>query len=266
MVDLIEIIFAAIYIPILITIATYLLYKAIKIKANNVIFISLYFYMIGLDFLFETFYLKDLAYEIFAIFTNTPLILLIFFIKYTFYKEKKSAFKFILVLFIILRVSELILRLPNNFTIPQDTPITESQVPIYYIFEIIVILNSYLVNGWFFYVSFRTYRSLENLNIEPWIKRRYLIISYAILCSAVSTSLSIFIPPIGGGYQGTSLSISIALLKLPFVMSFYFGSLIGWIMPKKLKLYFNKNYKIIEDKEFSEEELMNLIRNQLSEK
>jgi len=266
MVDFIEIAFSAIYLPIIFIIATFLLYKSKKLNFHNLYFMSFFFFLTGLDFIFEILAFNIFAHIFFAIFTNSPLILLIFFIKYTFYRQKESAYEKILVAFIILKILDLVLRIPNQFTVPQDVEISISQIPLYYTFEIIVIINNFLVQGWFFYVTYTTYISLKNVDIAPWIKKRYLWISSAILCSAISTFLSIFIPPTGGWYQGSPIALMIAIFKIPFVMIFYFGSLIGWIMPKKLKQYYNRNYQPVEELDLSEEELMNFISNQLSNK
>jgi len=56
------------------------------------------------------------------------------------------------------------------------------------------------------------------------------------------------------------LGVLIAFMTLIFSV----GNLIGWIMPRKLKNYFNRNYKPIEEETFSEIELMKIIRKELS--
>ena len=108
MANVIEIIFAIIYIPIVFTIATFLLYKAIRVKANNIYPMSFYFYLNGLDFIFVFIGLSEFAFEFYAIFNNMALIFLILFIKLTFFRDKKSAFPIIITCFIILRIIELL--------------------------------------------------------------------------------------------------------------------------------------------------------------
>ncbi|MFX1236440.1 MAG: hypothetical protein ACFFAS_04670 [Promethearchaeota archaeon] len=261
MATLIEFIFSLIYVPIVLTIASYLLVKARKIKAGNVVYISVFFYLIAVDYLFVVF---EIPHFIYSIYTNTPLILMILFVKSTFYKDKSSYFLVVLAFFIVLRVIDFLLRIGNHFMIPQVVEITKTQVSLYYVFEITVISNSIIVNGWFFYSTVNTYRSIKSASITPWVKKRYLILSYSVLASMINISLSLFIPPEGGWYLGSTLSFGVALLKIPFLMIFLFGNLIGWVMPTRVKEYFNRGYTELNGNDSNEKKLLTIIKELLS--
>ncbi len=263
MVSIIELVFSLLYLPILFIIASYLFYKALKIKANNVIFLSAFFYLIAIDYLFV---LIEVPQIIHSIITNTPSLFLILFVKCTFYKDKKSSFWVVLVSFLVLRIIDLILRVENNFMVPQVETIYDEKILLYYLFLTVVIFNSILVNGWFFYASFKTYRLIKSENISPWVKQRYLIVSLAMLSNIISISLNFFIPPNGGWYLGSIVALVIAIIKLPFVFLFIFGNLIGWIMPARLKSYFDRNYLVQDDADVNEDGLLKAIRKELASK
>ena len=56
-----------------------------------------------------------------------------------------------------------------------------------------------------------------------------------------------------------TLTIIITSLNIIFAVL----SLIAWVMPKKLKDYFNRDYSKLEDEEISEEQLLTQVKKQL---
>ena len=62
--------------------------------------------------------------------------------------------------------------------------------------------------------------------------------------------------------------ISVAVFGTTAVLAVIFsvGFLLAWTMPNWLKRYLNRNFQTEKDSEFTEEELMNLVRKQLAER
>lgn len=114
---------------------------------------------------------------------------------------------------------------------------------------------------WLAYNSLKVYRRLKNLDIEPWVKKRYLLIAIASLIFAASAIASFFMP-LEGGFEATHPVVSIFVASSFIIFSF--GNLIAWIMPKKLKEYYNRNYKVPISEDLSEKDLLDKIKSQLS--
>jgi hypothetical protein len=197
-----------------------------------------------------------------AVLAQMCIIFLLFFIKNTFYKESLRGFPLIILIFVLLKAIDFFLRLEYNFQIPQETDLTKSEIQIYYIFVTIAFLEVAPTLTWLSYSSFNVYYNLKRYEIEPWVKIRYLLIGFSSLMLALSNISSFFLP-YQGGYESVN-PIHIVFIAISFII-FSFGNLIAWLMPKKLKIYFNRNYKPKVQEDLSENELMEKIKSQLSE-
>ena len=85
-------------------------------------------------------------------------------------------------------------------------------------------------------------------------------IGYSSLAFAINGILLFFIP-LEEGYSNLFITIPIAIT----IILFSIGNLIGWIMPQKLKDFFNRNYKVPTDDSLSEKDLIDKIKGELLE-
>ena len=77
-----------------------------------------------------------------------------------------------------------------------------------------------------------------------------------------------FFQPKGVNWGNPNNIISLAIFGTTaiLVIAFSIGFFIAWIMPNWIKKKINKNYQPSEDKEYTEEELMKLIKTQMDDK
>jgi hypothetical protein len=140
----------------------------------------------------------------------------------------------------------------------------ESNV-IYYFFVLFALLISVLCSQlWLGITAIKYYYSIKSLNIEPWIKKRYQLIGL----SSIIYSFSIFIYflfPYSDVDVFTLPYLIYGFIILGFTIFYSLCAFIAWIMPKHLKKYFNKDYKKPIDKEYTEKELMEIIKEELSQ-
>jgi hypothetical protein len=189
-------------------------------------------------------------------------IILNFFIKNTFYKDSKSFLPLIVIIgFIILKIFSTTIALLHNFKIPPTILINPSQLFIYYTYVTFIVLEVTIPSIWLACNAFKIYRRLKNYDIEPWVKKRFLLIAIPSLLFAASAIASYFMP-LEGGYEATHPAVSIFVASSFIIFSF--GNLIAWIMPKKLKDFYNRNYEVPISEELSEKDLLDKIKSQLS--
>ena len=151
----------------------------------------------------------------------------------------------------VLKITDFILKLYIPFSFPMRIEIRSTEIPYYYLYLSImagIILISYI---WLGYASLNTYKSLKNQSIEPWIKKRYLILGISSVLLSLNGVIMLFMPWTRKGFEDS--------------LAFSAGSVIGWMMPQKLKKYFNRNFQPIPEVDLSEKELMEKIKKELSE-
>lgn len=188
---------------------------------------------------------------------------LVFFTKYTFYKEKRSPFLVLLALLILLTISFNLLIFFIPFSLPLSFIVSESEIVYFYIYLLMNSLFALLTYPWLGLSSLRYYNSIKNQNIEPWIKKRYQIIGFSSLIITLNSIVYLFFPIDGISLEHLELFVVVVILLINTVI-FSFGNLIAWIMPQKLKDHFNRNYQIIIEEDISEKELLETIKTQLS--
>ena len=159
---------------------------------------------------------------------------------------------------IILNIIDSAFRFQFGFKIPLTFSISSELVIPYYSFAFIVSSQITITMVWFLYSAFKSYRVINKLEIEPWIKKRYLIILASCFCFALNGVLVLVIP-IEGGYENLIITYTVATT----IIAFSFGNLIGWLMPQKLKNYFNKDFIKIREEILSESELLEKIKSEL---
>jgi hypothetical protein len=134
-----------------------------------------------------------------------------------------------------------------------------SEIPFYYLLAFTVSLQIIISISWLSYLSLKVYNRLKKQNIEPWIKKRYLILGISSIFFTLNGFIILFVP-IGVGFENLFFTILVAST----VFLFSFGNLIAWIMPNKIKKYFNRKYKSVKDEALSENALMEKIKSELA--
>jgi hypothetical protein len=226
----------------------------IKTKLYNLFGLSMFFIVYSFTF-FSQYISFNLIYPILA---ESSLLFLLVFIEESFYKGLKSPFLILLLTLITLKITDSIFRFIFRFQIPLQTSIAPQLYLYYYIFASIVSSQILLTMIWFFCSTLRSYKVIKNLKIEPWLKYRYIILLVSILSFALSGILVLFIP-IEAGYENLFFTYSVAAT----IIIFSLGNLFGWLMPKKLKKFFNKNFEVVDDEKITEKELLEKIQSEL---
>lgn len=232
----------------------FLIIRMIKTQLKNLIGLAMFFLLFGTQFFLGFFNIII----IYAIISETALIFLLFFIRSTFHKESKRFFPIAVLLLIILKIVATVLRILYEFKIPPTSPLDSSVVPFYYLLVLTVSIQLIFSFSWLAYAELSMYWRIKTSNIEPWVKIRYLILGFSSTFFILNGFILPFVP-IVGDYENLPFTILIAIT----IYIFSIGNLIGWVMPKRLKAYFNRNYKPTSEEEISEKELLDKISSQL---
>jgi hypothetical protein len=249
----------ALFITMLFFIGIFLFLRGIQTKMNNIIIAGIGFivlpigligyFIFNLGGFFQEFFVF-IAYVSTVVFTNL-----------TFYKRKDRGIKnytnWILFITIILGITQIILlALPVFFG-----------VKVYYLRVSLDVVYSFMVFNWLAWAAFQSFKRLKNYNIAPWVEIRYKLL--AIFSFIISfNNIPEFFQPIGTTWGDSDNIISLFVFGITAILavSFSIGFFVAWIMPNWLKKRINKNYIPTEDKEYSEEELMRLIKSEMDEK
>ncbi len=259
LIDFIQIILMVCIISILGT-GVFLIYRMIKKKLYNLFGLALFFILYSIQLLGE-FIFPDIVK---AFYSQICIMFLILFIKEVFYKESKDFFpNFMIISFVILKAFDFYFRFHFSFQVPLLVTINADQIPLYYIFVTITVLEVSPPLIWLGYKAIRTIVNLKNYEIGPWVRKRYLLIASSALVLATSDIFTFILPP-GGGYKVVPPAFMI-FTAFSFLI-FTFGNSIAWMMPKRLKGYFNRGHTLPKDEVLSENELLEKIRKQLAER
>ena len=251
------VVYQLLYIVILFITGLFLLVRMHKTKLYNLAGLVAFFLLFPMQLLGQFLF----PFMIYAIITGTGYIFLLFFIQNTFYRESNFPFLIILIIMVILRILDFFIRLTYEFTIPESSILEAGTLPIYYTFMTIVALETMISFLWLARAAYITHKKIKNEDIEPWIKNRYVFIEISSLIFAISGFVLIFWPSstLGLTPTGTTINLVYTLFIGNVLILFAITSLIGWVMPSKLKVYFNKNYEPLEDKEYTEGEIIAIL-------
>ena len=242
----------------LFTVGIFLLIKGIQRKMLGLSCLGIGFILIPIGFVGNFILNVKSGYLFQEIFVTIGFILAVIFTNLTFHKNRKSPAKLILFSVILLAIIQLIFYV---LMANERTPL------LYYLQALFDLPYTFLVFNWLAWSSYSAYKIIKNQDIEPWIKVRYRLIS--ILSFLMSFhGIPEFFQPYNTPWGSPSNIISVLVFGTTAVLAVIFsvGFFFAWIMPNWLKKYLNRNYQTVKDSEFTEEELMNLIRKQLTEK
>jgi len=227
--------------------------RGIQKKMKNLVVIALGFIAIPIGFMGT--FLFNLGYFFQEIFIFSGFTLVVIFTNMTFHKNRRLYPNLILVFGIILGLIQLIFHSIEIFT------------PYNFYYERVAFDIPYtlLIFNWLSWSSYSAYKFFKDQDIAPWIKIRYKIVGiFSFILSF--HNIPEFFQPVGttwGDYTNiTSLIVFgiTAILAVIFSLGFAFA----WIMPNWLKRRYDKEYHPPKDIELSEEDLMDLIKKQLS--
>ncbi|MFX0060396.1 MAG: hypothetical protein ACFE8J_19025 [Candidatus Heimdallarchaeota archaeon] len=240
---------------ILLFTSLYLFYRMIKTKLYNLIGLFIFFILYPLQTILSS-YIPNILY---ILTVNLSFIFLTIFVKQTFYNETKSLFPYVISSFIILKVLDFILRIEFQFQSLQLIPVDPIEAYFYFIFIISINLQVIIPSLWFTYASLFNYNLIRRKYVEPWLKKRYLVISLSSLIFTIDGIMS-FLILINNIFIFTFL----IYFSVITVTLFSIGNLIGWFMPNRIKEFYNRNFEPSQEEILSEKELMEKIRSQLS--
>ena len=257
-IGLILIVYQLVYIFILFITGLFLLLRMQKTRLYNLAGLVLFFLLFPMQLIAQFVF----PFLIYAMITCTGYIFLLFFIKYTFFRDCDSPFILIFIVMLVLRISDFFIRVLYEFTIPESSVLEIGQLPIYYTFMVIVALESMIPSSWLTLAASTTHKKIKDEDLEPWIKKRYVLIKISSIIFAIGGFVLIFWPTGSLGLTPTETLINLVYsLSIGNVLIlFAITSLIGWVMPNKIKTYFNKGYEPLEEKEYTKGEIITIIK------
>ena len=230
-----------------------LLYRAFKPKKIPTLYLAIFNFTAGIGFILSaliTYTFNPIWYMIFIVITYLENIILSIFTQNTFYKEKKSPFLIILIILTIVLILMIIVLFTN--------PNPYEMAFIYRLNLSILYSIQHLITGfWYGYVSLKHYYKYKKMEIRPWIKMRYLLGGIAAVAFGM-LGPQIFIYTIAtiDSFNPNHLLLIISLIISVTLMSiFSIGSLITWVMPKRIKQFFDRKFTQIKYEDLSEEEI-----------
>ena len=234
----------------------FLLIRTIKIKQLNLIPLILFFFLNPLEILLVLIVGSSIVVNMLS---N---ISLVFFTKLTFYRDRKSIFMYLLVSLIIVKVIDFILKLYIPFSLPLRFVVSSPELPYFYLFLILSSLSILLSYPWLGLTALKYYHSIKAREIEPWIKIRYKLIGYSSLIITINGILYLLMPIDTYDWEHLN-SFIIGLIITINTTIFSIANLIAWVIPKKLKNYFNRHYQGVIEEDLTEDEIMKKVREDL---
>ncbi len=255
---LIVVLLSVMYLLAYLFVAIYLFIRARKTKLYNLIYMGLTFFIMALDVVFLQF-LPDTV--ITYLNTNLYHFTLLLFVQTTFYSGKKSPIKILLLINLLSKIFGFLMGILFHYSSLTAFPIPANELFLFYVTVFNGSLTFFIAGGWLSYISLKTYKEVKSKeNIEPWIKKRYLMLFIGVTPYLLQGFLIFFIPSDGlifASPQGFGVGLVLMLLNLWYAYVYLFA----WIMPKWLKKILNQGYTPAvqhaetEDEELSDEEL-----------
>ena len=241
--ELLIFVMKALYFGITFILAVYLLFRAYKTGYVNILLLSIGFFMMltewFLYFLEAPLFLQNIFSLLFPIF-------LVLFVKLTFYRNLHCGFRTILSIVILGKILNFILKAQFGFNVPPSIPVTNDLIPFYILHMVVALSSEFIGRGWLAYAAFTNAQRLSKYEIEPWIIKRYQMFYVAAFLHSINLVLSIFLPIDGTGYEFHTFAVGIGVLQT--IETLIFASLlsIAIIMPMKLKVWFNRNFPVMD--------------------
>ena len=128
----------------------------------------------------------------------------------------------------------------------------------FYISSITIAVGFIISGFWLAYASLSSYKSLKTQNIEPWLKKRYIIVAIsAIIYGSLGFVQFLFGYDLPTGHPQILFAASVSSTV---VVLFSISSYFTWVMPEKFRQFLNRGYQALEEEELSEEEIMKMMK------
>jgi len=214
-------------------------------KKNNLLILVIFFFMNALTLLFLVFG-NLMLYDVNTIIT---MVIGLIFIDRTFYQDRKSPFKLLLTLTIVLGALTII-----SFIMFDLSIISQPEVA-FFLHNIFVGALFVIFGLWSFIAAAGSLKAFISSDaVEPWVKGRYKLVKFYSICIILLGSLTPFTPVEGTVNWALLVILVVNILRIT-------GETIAWIMPKFLKKYFDRGYTSPDTSlELSEEEIMEGMR------
>ncbi|MHA1791944.1 MAG: hypothetical protein ACTSVI_04815 [Promethearchaeota archaeon] len=214
----------------------YLLIRSIKTRFISILMLSIGNLLYSATIIIST--IPDVSPLIRSLTVlNYPLFLL-FFTKMVYYKNTKSIFPVLLILFIIFRVFYIIEINIFNIRIPTLVPLSSSEIIPYYIHLFLTITIIVPAFYWLGFSALNAYKKSKNQPLAKWILKRNKWVSIVMITTASFFFVFFFMPLDGSLYSSPLGIISAAFLSVGNVITSTTNFLI-WLMPDWLKKILN---------------------------
>ena len=242
-----------IFLGTILLVGTFLIIRAYQIKARNLYIIGMGWIIYFCGQLLN--HLLHFHVAIYAIFSRSSFILMVVFTNLTFYKDRKSILpKLILTLAVIFGII--------GWYYDSVRDISQTTYILSRVFDFI---HASICFDWLAFSCFSAYKKFKNVEIAPWIKVRYKLTYISSPILTLSYLVLMFHPyDLPFGDISTTQSLIVYGLVSILILTYGIVFTLAWIMPNWLKKYLNRGYHPVEDEEISEEELMRLIKKQMS--
>jgi hypothetical protein len=234
----------------------FFLVKAKQNKMKNLAILGISFISIPIGFIGHFIFKLTSIFQEYFVFLGFSLFVL--FTNLTFYKNQMKKANLVLILVIILGITQILF-----FHMFYAIEIKRNLQ--YYLRVSLDLPYTLLVFNWLAYSCYSTYIRIKKQNIEPWIKTRYKLLAISSFIMSFH-NIPEFFQPKDIRWGNPNDPISLAIFGITAIMAIVYVTIfaISWFMPKRLKNYLNKGYKLEREKEYTEDELIELIKNQLS--
>ena len=253
-------IFVLTYLGTFILVGIYLLFESYKKKLPNLIFPGFAFLILASAEIMTI--TVNLDYIIDSILTGLFLIFMVLFTNYTFHKDQKS------IIFHQKRTSYLpkIVLYTSIFNITITVILNffkqvSTSPEIHYIRLIYNFISYLVVFIWLGWSSHTAYLTIKDEYIEPWLKVRYKLMTYLTISTPFIQLIPLF-QPLNIRFGSSEPLASFIVFGTAAICSVIISlaSIIVWLMPNRLKNYYNNNFVKLVDKNFSQEELTEIIK------
>lgn len=230
----------------------YLVIRAIQKKIKTVLFLGSGFILSMLSIIFVIIF--ELSWDDVAF----PLMLAYFFMipftQLTFHRNGNQAYWLLYILMTALIIIKVIFAYwhkiaPDRFNNAIST--------------IVEIIITFIAFAWSGAAALQAYHIVKKDDIEPWIKKRLQLFGVGSWIMAFQGFPQIlWIITDTAIEEESTITIIVMILAVLIVAIFAFLMIISWIMPHKVKLFFNKGHQIKEPEELSlnEEDIMKQLQ------
>ena len=246
----------------MIVVGVFLLIKVIKSKLNNLVPLIVFFFLNGIEVALLAVSAPFIIYQIIVFFSNLSLII---FTRVMFYKDRRSPFKILFGLAIIVKIIDFILRSYIPYPLDETLELGPPGIPFYYLNLVLTVSMVLLSYPWLAYSTLNSYKSIKNKPVNPWIKKRYLILGIAASFTSLNSIFYMFLPYTPDLLDNLQYAI-VAILIASMNAVFSIGNVLGWMMPRKLKHHYDKKFESLKFESIPEEELLKKIKKELARK